>query len=68
MFLVHAPPVELLRVLDRFPYYLEDLPIHFQIKRVPLRADHRALELANLERIREVIKRSRLQLGYLTVV
>lgn len=56
MFLVHALPVELLRVLNRLPRHLKDLPVHFQIKRVLLHTDHRALELANLERIREVIE------------
>ena len=56
MFFAHALPVKLLRVLYLFPYLLKDLPVHFQIKRVLLHTDHRALELANLERIREVIE------------
>lgn len=56
MLLVQALPVELLRVLYLFPRHLKDLPVHFQIKRVFLYTDHHALELANLERIREVIE------------
>jgi len=56
MLLVHALPVELLRVFYRFPRHLKDLSVHLQIKRVSLYTDHRALELANLERIREVVE------------